>query len=284
MLALGPVLLSAALAGSVAIAVTVAVERWGGRVGGILSTLPTTIVPASIGIAASADSPEAFRTAMASVPAGMLLNAGFLWLWRVLPPRLPDQPAGLRLVTVTALSLGAWALGAVLVVSGGQLARDQGLPPLLLGLGTTLLIGVAGVAACVRPVPAPTGRRRVGPVALLGRGVLAAGAIGLSVLVAASGHPLLAGVASVFPAIFLTSMVSLWLAQGQAVPIGAVGPMMLGSTSVASYALLASLTLPALGPALGVPLAWLVAVACTSLPSSAWLAWRARAAPLSASR
>ena len=39
--------------------------------------------------------------------------------------------------------------------------------------------------------------------------------------------------------IFLTTMVSLWLSQGEAVPSGAVGPMMLGASSVAVYALLA---------------------------------------------
>ena len=41
---------AAAFAGLVAVGVTVAIERLGGRVGGLLGTLPTTIVPASLGI------------------------------------------------------------------------------------------------------------------------------------------------------------------------------------------------------------------------------------------
>ena len=44
------ILLSAVFAGLVAIAVTVAIERWGGVIGGILGTLPTTIIPAAIGM------------------------------------------------------------------------------------------------------------------------------------------------------------------------------------------------------------------------------------------
>ena len=46
---LGPAL----LAGLVAIGATVAIERFGGRIGGLLATVPTTIVPASIGMAYS---------------------------------------------------------------------------------------------------------------------------------------------------------------------------------------------------------------------------------------
>lgn len=270
------VLLPALFAGVVAIGVTVAIERWGGRLGGILGTLPTTIVPASIGILGTAPSLAAYRDAMLSVPAGMLLNALFLWLWRFLPPRLPRTGLGLRLTLMVSLSLGTWFLGAGALVLGGQWWRDQGLPILALGLGTTVLIVGVGVGACLRPLPSPRGTRRVGPAILLGRGLLAAVAIGLSVLIASTGQDLLAGMASVFPAIFLTTMVSLWLSQGEAVPVGAVGPMMLGSASVAVYALLAATTLPALGTVLGTLAAWILAVLLTSIPAGLWLSTRAR--------
>ena len=44
------ILLSALFAGIVATAVTVAIEKWGGLVGGLLGTVPSTIVPAGIGM------------------------------------------------------------------------------------------------------------------------------------------------------------------------------------------------------------------------------------------
>lgn len=271
------VLVPALVSGLVAIGATVAIERWGGRLGGVLGSVPTTIVPASLGIAASSASVPAFQQAMLAVPAGMLLNALFLWSWRALPGRLPAAwRLGPRLALVVVLSLSGWALGAVVVVQGGATWRAAGLPMGPLGLGTTLLLLLSGLAACLRPLPAPRGARRVGLSTLLGRGLLAATAIGASVLVAATGQPLLAGIASVFPAIFLTTMLSLWLSQGQAVPVGAVGPMMLGSTSVATYALLASLALPALGPWGALP-AWLLATLGVSLPAGLWLRTRAAA-------
>ena len=43
------VILSATFAGVVATLVTIAIEKFGGTLGGVLGTIPTTIVPASYG-------------------------------------------------------------------------------------------------------------------------------------------------------------------------------------------------------------------------------------------
>ena len=45
----------------------------------------------------------------------------------------------------------------------------------------------------------------------------------------------MSGLASVFPAIFLTTMVALWFSQDSSVSIGAAGPMMLGGASGCSF-------------------------------------------------
>jgi hypothetical protein len=41
---------------------------------------------------------------------------------------------------------------------------------------------------------------------------------------------------STFPSRLMTSMVSLWLAQGAAVQAGAIGPMIMGGVSIIGYA------------------------------------------------
>jgi len=269
------VLLPALFAGLVAIAVTVGIERFGGVVGGFLGTLPSTIVPASLGFWASA-SPEAARDALCMAPTGMMLNAGFLWLWRALPPRLPPGSLGARLTLMTGAALTAWAAGAVAVVGGTRALQDLGVSPFALGLGSTLALFGLGIVACLPGLPAPRARRPVGLGVWLARGVLAALAIGLPLLVARGGDGLLAGIASTFPAIFLTAMVSLWWSHGDAVPAGAVGPMMLGSTSVATYALGAAWALPEWGPVWGVAAPWLASAVGVTLPATLWL--RARTA------
>ena len=83
--------LSAAIfAGVVAIAVTLLIEKYGGAIGGILGTVPTTIVPAAAGIALASNNYSDLNTSLAIVPAGMLINGIFLANWRILPTYFND--------------------------------------------------------------------------------------------------------------------------------------------------------------------------------------------------
>ena len=266
----GQILLAAVLAGIVAIAVTVAIEKFGGIIGGILGTIPTTIVPAAAFMWLADPTDAAFQPAMGMVPVGMLLNAIFLWLWRAVPPRIPDWNFGNRLSAITAINLSVWFAGAAISVT---LFSEQS--SITVGFAA-LLIGVfLGLWITLEHRDAPRGKNTVGPFTLAMRGVAAATAIGIAVWLSQLGSPLLAGIASVFPAIFLTSMVALWIAQGEAVPSGAVGPMMLGAMSVSFYALLATYMLPEFGIVLGSAITWFASIAVISVPASFWLRFRA---------
>ena len=265
------ILLPAVFAGAVAIMATVAVERWGGRIGGLLSTLPTTIVPASLGIFAQSTEVADFRDAMAACAAGMLVDVLFLYFWRVVPPRLPDIGLGSRLVLMLLISLTGWLAAAVLMTLALGELRMRGISLPGVGVGLVLATIGLGALACLRNPPTPAGRRKVGLITLLARGVLAGAAIAGAVWLASVGGALASGVASVFPAIFLTTMVSLWISQGEAVQAGAVGPMMLGASSVSGFALIAAVTVPALGGALGAVVAWFSAVLLVTVPAWLWL-------------
>lgn len=263
-------LLSAVFAAAVAVGATVMIERFGGRLGGLLATLPTTIVPASVGIYASSVDVQSFREAMFCTPAGMLLNALFLYLWRVVPARLPPWPLGRRLAAMTALSLGAWLVAAAAVVLVLGWLRGAHIPLAPVGIGVALTMAALGAWSCRDAPPAPRGHNRVGVLTLLARGILAGAAIAGAVWLSSVGGALAAGIASVFPAIFITTMVSLWWSQGEAVQVGAVGPMMLGATSVTAFALIAAWSIPALGPWAGCAVAWVAAVSLVTIP--AWWA------------
>jgi hypothetical protein len=261
------ILLSALAAGLVAILATVAIEKLGGRRGGVIGTLPTTIVPAALGFWWAAGSVEGFRAALLVVPAGMMVNALFLLSWRHLPRHLPGRSLPVRLTAMVVASMGVWALLAFLLYRTTEAYRGAGLPMAVWGAGFFVLGVAVSLWACLRNAPSPPGSRPVGPVTLVARGVLAASAIGLAVGLATVAGPVIAGVVSIFPAIFLTTMVALWIAQEAAVPLGAVGPMMLGSTSVSAFALLAAALIPAVGPVPGTVLAWTGAVVGVTLPA-----------------
>jgi hypothetical protein len=256
------VLLSALFAGLVATGVTLAIERWGGLVGGVLGTVPSTIVPAAGGMYLSGSEDELLQS-MAIVPLGMLLNALFLGVWVLLPSHLSTRRP---LVVTTLVSLIVWACaGVALLVVIGK-ATSLGASHWTIGFGGLFLLIALAVRFNLNPRPAPKGSHQVHWPVLIGRGGAAAFAIGCAVWLSSQGLPLFAGLAAVFPAIFLTSMVALWLAQGETVPQGAAGPMMLGGVSVAVYALVIMWSLPTLGPVLGSLVAWLVAVGGWSYP------------------
>lgn len=265
------VLLPAFFAGVVAILVTVAIERWGGRVGGVIGTLPTTIVPAAIGIYAGSPDVGAFQDAMFMTPGGILLNAGFLLLWRLLPPRLPDWGLGKRLSAMVFISLAMWFAAAVLAVLGMGWVRSRVDSLHYAGVAFTLGIVICGVLSCIKSPPAPRGKRKVGVAALLSRGILAAGAIAGAIWLASVGGAIAAGIASVFPAIFITAMVSLWWSQGETVQAGAVGPMMLGAASVGAFAVFSAWTFPVLGVFWGSIFSWFASAVVVTVPAVWWL-------------
>lgn len=266
-----PWLFPAAIAGLVAIAVTLAIERLGGQKGGLLGTLPTTIIPATFGMVAVSPSVAAFQEALFMTPAGMLINAVFLLLWRVVPPRLPSVASNIRMLVCLVITMLAWVAMATLVVFMTPTVLSMGintstLSLILMGCGVLL-----GVTACMKNPPAPPASAKVAPLALLARGVLAATAIATSLWLAEHNGPWIAGMAAVFPAIFVTTMCTLWIAHGEAVGSGAVGPMMLGGTSVSVFAWLAAWWVPILGVSLACLAAWVTAVTVITLPAWWWL-------------
>ena len=230
-----------------------------------LGTVPSTIVPAAIGMYLAGGEDD-LMLSMAVVPLGMLLNALFLGAWLVLPRWFSNASHPLLLT-----SIGALALWGVLGVTVWLLMNNTVVGTLLteqeLAAAGLILLVIIAVAFNWRPQPTPKGSEAVSKTVLVSRGTMAAVAIGIAVWLAGLGFPLLAGLASVFPAIFLTSMVALWLAQGPTVPQGAAGPMMLGGVSVAIYANLAMWSLPTYGIVLGSIIAWFGSVLGWSVPA-----------------
>tara|TARA_B110000967_G_scaffold47565_1_gene48190 strand:+ start:167 stop:991 length:825 start_codon:yes stop_codon:yes gene_type:complete len=258
------VLLSALFAGIIATLVTLAIERWGGLTGGLLGTMPSTIVPAAAGISLAGDEVLLIQS-LSIIPLGMLVNGLFLAVWVYLPPKLEHTKYPLLLTTIAALLV--WFMFGLLMLQGVDFALGSGITTWQIGfLGLALLI-VLAIAMNWKVQPTPKGKQPVARTVLVLRGSAAACAIGAAVWLSSQGQPFIAGLAAVFPAIFLTSMVALWLAQGPTVPQGAAGPMTMGGASVAIYALIAMYSLPAWGVVFGSLVAWVIAVFGWSLPA-----------------
>ena len=242
------ILLYALFAGIVAILVTVAIEKFGGIIGGVLGTIPSTIIPAAAGVY-SIDGTESLRDSMSMVPSGMLMNGIFLSVWIYFPHYIKQEK--LKLISTTIFALAVWLALAIFSLKVVELSPIQDLGNFIIGLIGFILLVLFSVLLNLNSIAAPKGENKV-PLLILGcRGIAAALAIGFCLILAKQGLPLVAGLVSAFPAIFLTSMVALWLSQGSKVPQGAAAPMMLGGASVSVYALVSMYTIPEYGIVLG---------------------------------
>jgi hypothetical protein len=261
-------LISCLSAACVASLCTLAVEKLGGTLGGIIASSPTTVVVFSVGQALGGASTESLQRALYAVPCGMATNAVFLLLWRELPASAAFQSlhflstAYAKLAFMIVCSLCVWAAGAsgmLLLLSQLHAWQWNFRVP-----GVVLFVALVafGVAISVwKHVPAPPGTHKPHWFVYVLRGILAGVAVGSAILVSRISD-FVAGLASTFPAIFLTSMVSLWLSQGAAVQSGSVGPMILGSTAVSGFAFAFAELLPALQSHMSLTAAAFVCAAC----------------------
>ncbi|MDE0953844.1 MAG: hypothetical protein OR994_04150 [Candidatus Poseidoniales archaeon] len=269
-------LLAAIMAGVVATTVTILIEKYGGVLGGILGTIPTTIIPAAIGMG-SEGGEDSLILSLAIVPAGMLINAIFLSIWAILPNKLPiTWSSNKRLVVTSICSLIVWISAGIVAIQAVDVAIEKNYSAYQIAITGFILVGTLGASMCWNLKPAPKGKNQVSKIILVSRGFVAATAIGIAVIISGLGMPLLAGLASVFPAIFLTSMVALWLAQGPSVPLGAAGPMMMGGASVAAYSIIAMWSMIEYGLAMGSVIAWVGSIILWSIPSFAYVNWRSK--------
>ena len=258
------IILYGVFAGLVAILVTLAIEKFGGFIGGVLGTVPSTIIPAAAGVYAL-EGHKALTDSMSVVPIGMLINGMFLGVWIILPKYISNDTLKLPFTVIS--SLCTWAVLALFSLIIAREVTDGIISEMMLGVIGLVLLAILAVMFNLKNRAAPKGENKVPIMILSIRGIAAGLAIAACLVLAKIGLPFVAGLASAFPAIFLTSMVALWISQGPQVPQGAAAPMMLGGASVSVYALLAMWSLPSFGIILGSVIAWFGAVGLWTIPA-----------------
>eukprot|EP00002_Diphylleia_rotans_P004686 TRINITY_DN13589_c0_g1_i1.p1 TRINITY_DN13589_c0_g1~~TRINITY_DN13589_c0_g1_i1.p1 ORF type:complete len:308 (-),score=62.26 TRINITY_DN13589_c0_g1_i1:132-1055(-) len=252
-------LLSGLASGLMSIFATRVVEKLGGVKGSILGFVPTVVVPASIGIALVADTDQDFQQSMLSIPCTMLINASYLYLWRVVPERLPESYSrNKQLIYTFLITLAYWCtIACIILALLSQLIQPAGITYVWIFscccYACKLSLGCFVVT--FRSIPSPAGKNKVSFLVLMSRGIVTGTMTTVGVIVSHENQ-FAGGIVSTFPAIFATTMVALWMAQGQSVQHGAVGPMMVASSSVSFYAILISALKPYFNLPEVVAIAW----------------------------
>uniref|UniRef100_A0A6B2LB01 Uncharacterized protein n=1 Tax=Arcella intermedia TaxID=1963864 RepID=A0A6B2LB01_9EUKA len=226
----------------VAMVTPVLIERFGGDLGGILGSSPTAIIAAVVGLYLELEGDESGLVgAIFNIPVGVAATSLFVYVWRILIPFLPLSWSRIKsLFLLLFVSFSVWVVFACSLIFG-QKALEARYPtqsiPIWFGLTTYCIhfLVALTIVFCEQPAPPPQ-RKPLSPPLILLRGALSSLVIFTAIMLVLVDKGL-AGVTTVFPAIFCSTMISLWLTQDRNVLTGVAGPMVLGVLSVPCFAL-----------------------------------------------
>lgn len=210
------------LSALIVILITIIAEKYGTKVGGIIGTLPTTIIVAYVFIALNQGVKFA-SDSVAVVPAEMGVNLVFICVFAILAYR--------STLVALAASFFVW-----IILSGILLFLDMHYIYASLVIFTVSMIFTFVVLEKKFKIKSQ-GKRVVHytPVKILLRGILTGAIITISVLLSNFGE-VLSGIFVVFPAILSSTMIITVKEHGPDFSAGIAKSMIFGSWSVMSYA------------------------------------------------
>ena len=238
-----------ALSALVVILVTIIAERYGTKTGGVIGTLPSTIVIAFLFIA-SDKGVHFVSDSVVIVPAEMGINLVFLLLFI----HLASQKIPIALVG----SLLGWAAFSILLFYSNITSIVVSLTVFIFCFLVTFMI----LDKRKKITSQNTIEVHYTPIKLLGRSLLAGIVIAIAVTFSNVGV-VLSGIFSVFPAIFLSTMLISIREHGPQFTGAMAKGMIYGSPSVVSYAVGIYFLYPLSGILLGTIGAFLIALVVT---------------------
>jgi hypothetical protein len=239
------------LSAFVVILVTIIAEKFGTKVGGIFGTLPSTLVIALIFISFNEGTQFASDTA-AVVPAELGINVVFLLIFALLVHR------SVTIAFITSFTI--WCvLSSLLVIFN----MDSIIVSIIIYF--IAVIGAFFVLEFWKNRPS-LGMVKVHYTAkkIAFRGILAGIFIALAVSLSNIGS-IISGIFSVFPAILSSAMIISFREHGPDFAAGMAKSMLLGLSSVATYATLVHFLYPLYGVVIGTVVSYLFSFGVTLL-------------------
>ncbi|MFH1012945.1 MAG: hypothetical protein V1769_00355 [Thermoplasmatota archaeon] len=243
------IILPFVLSAFIVILVMYVAERYGSKIGGIIGTLPSTIVIAFLFIAYSEGT--AFASQAASVvPIELGINVIFLLLFALL----------IRRSTILAF-LASFVVWSILSLALMVCSIQDMVLSFFLYIVTVIVAFV--ILEKIKKVPS-IGNVKVHYTLqkIMLRGVLAGVVIAISVLLS-NINAVVSGVFSVFPAILSSTMLISVREHGSDFAAGMAKSMMLGLSSVATYATVIHFFYPLYGIIIGSIVAYIIALCVT---------------------
>lgn len=235
----------------IVIIITIGAEKFGTKAGGILGTMPSTIIIAFVFIAYNRGLVFASE-AVAVVPAELAINLIFLFVFALLAHR-----SGL-LAMIAAF--GVWAILSITL----YVLHFSNIYLSLLLFFLTLLFTFLFLETKKRIPSIGKVHVHYTPAKILLRGILAGIIIATSVVLS-NINAVLSGIFSVFPAILSSTMIIQYREHGPGFATGMAKSMMFGISSVAAYATGVHFLYPEYGVLVGSSISFLLAFLLTMI-------------------
>jgi len=237
------------LSALVVVLVTIIAEKYGTKTGGVIGTLPSTIIIAFLFIAIDKGAPFA-SDSVAVVPAEMGINLIFLLLFALLSQR--------KITIALAGSLLGWTILTIVIYYTNLTSIVISTAVYLICFIITFLI----LDKKKKITSQTTIKVHYTPLKLLARSLIAGIVIAIAVTFSNVGV-ILSGIFSVFPAIFLSTMLISLREHGPHFTGAMAKGMIYGSPSVVSYAVGIHYLYPLIGILLGTIGAFVIALLVT---------------------
>jgi uncharacterized membrane protein (GlpM family) len=228
-------LLSLVIGGAFIAFCSLAAEFFGTEFGGLIAGLPSTVVITLL-LVALTESPSRAVEETTIIPVILGLNCLFLVTYAL-------GAAG-GAVLALAAALVTWLALAVLAVLYAPRHLATSLLLLVVGFGVAYVL----LNRCVRPATAAGSPVRPGALQVLARAAFGGAVIALGVWLSHTGGPIVGGVAAVFPAAGVSTLVIVSWSRGVRFSLGLLQPMMVsGSITILVYAAVVRYTYLPLG-------------------------------------
>lgn len=217
---------------------TVAADKLGPKIGGLLSGLPSTVV-LGLFFLAWTQNPATAVQATTVIPLVAGINSLFLVSYVYFVKK--------NIWQAVLSSLTLWLILSYALVK----TRFNNYPVSLLGYGFLLLISFLLMERVFRIASIKGKTIRYTPSLILARALTGGMVVSLAVYLGKVGGPLWGGIFSTFPAMFISTMLVTYFAQGALFSAGIMKSSMLSAISVVVYAVTARLTYIPLGLGMG---------------------------------
>lgn len=194
-------------------------------------------------------------------------------MWKVLIPRMPKCFGKKRkLVFMLTMSTIVWHLMAIfafLVVK--ELWK---VPAIWVGIASITIHFICGFFSVIYfDSESLKGKKEVKLLTHLYRGSIAGIVIFAAVLISKVINPTIGGLIVSFPTLALSTLISVWIAQGESVINGMLSPFILASVSSCVYAMLFAVCLTRFNALLSGAIAFISSVLTISAPTALFIRW-----------